>query len=293
MGVTELLRSLLEMRQAVPLSWSPDGRWLLVASNIPGTHQLYVLPGMRRLTSYDEPVTGQFLPDGRVLVEVDEGGNERTQLHVLDEGALVSDARYIHRTPHAAGRLLAYATNRRNGVDFDVVARDLESGGERVFELEGNVGVAAVSPDGRAIVAERVGARSGDNDLLLCDVGTGEVSLLTPHEDAAEFFSPAWTPEGIAWATNDGRDTFAVARGDETLFESEWDVDLAADESGRVLLALENADGYSRLQLLGREEVPLPGHGVVEHPVFSPDGTKLAFSFSSAVEPHDVYVYDL
>jgi len=39
--------------------------------------------------------------------------------------------------------------------------------------------------------------------------------------------------------------------------------------------------------------VPLPGRGVVEHPVFSPDGALLAFSFSSPVEPHDVYLYDL
>ncbi len=39
--------------------------------------------------------------------------------------------------------------------------------------------------------------------------------------------------------------------------------------------------------------MPLPGRGVVEHPVFSPDGSLLAFSFSSPVEPHDVYLYDL
>ena len=39
--------------------------------------------------------------------------------------------------------------------------------------------------------------------------------------------------------------------------------------------------------------MPLPGRGVVEHPVFSPDGALLAFSFSSPVEPHDVYLYDL
>ncbi|HET8528546.1 MAG TPA: LpqB family beta-propeller domain-containing protein [Gaiellaceae bacterium] len=314
--MTDLLRQLLEMRQAVPLSWSPDGSRLLVASNLPGTHQLYEWPSLRQLTSYDEPVTGQFLPDGRVLVEVDEGGNERTQLHVVGEGALVADARFIHRSPHARGRLLAYATNRRNGVDFDVVARDLETGEEQVFELEGNNGVAAVSPDGRSIVVERVGARSGDNDLLLCDLGSGEVSLLTPHEEAAEFLSPVWTPEGWAWATNAGRDTFAVVRGGETLFESEWDVDLAGDESGRLLLALENADGYARLHLVGGNAageagvapgpgvggsaadaaslgVPLPGRGVVEHPVFSPDGARLAFAFSSPVEPHDVYVYDL
>ena len=86
------LRSLLEMRQAVPLSFSHDGTRLLVASNIPGTHQLYVLPArggeLEQLTDHAEPVSGLFLPDGRVLVEIDAGGNERTQLHVLDAGKL-------------------------------------------------------------------------------------------------------------------------------------------------------------------------------------------------------------
>jgi dipeptidyl aminopeptidase/acylaminoacyl peptidase len=287
------LRALLEMRQAVPLSWSPDGRWLLVRSNIPGTHQLYIAPGMRRLTSYDEPVLGQFLPDGHVLVEIDEGGNERTQLHVLDHGPLVSDPRFMHRTPIARGRTLAYATNRRNGVDFDVVAHDLESGAERTFELEGHIYVAAVSPDGRYVVADRTGARAGDNDLLLCDVVTGDVTLLTPHDEPAEFHSPAWTRRGIALATNEGRDTSAVVRDGHVLYESDWDVELVADETGDTLLVVENADGYSRLQILDGDEVPLPGRGVVEHPVFSPDGSQLAFGFSSPVEPHDVFVYDL
>jgi dipeptidyl aminopeptidase/acylaminoacyl peptidase len=287
------LRALLEMRQAVPLSWSPDGGRLLVASSIPGTHQLYEWPGMRQLTDYDEPVSGQFLPDGRVLVEIDEGGNERTQLHILGEGPLVADPRFIHRTPCAVDRVLAYATNRRNGVDFDVVARDLETGEERVFELAGSNSVAGVSRDARYVAVERTGERSGDNDLLLCDLATGEVSLLTPHDAPAEFTSPVWTDTGIAMATNHGRDTFAIVREGETLYESAWDVDLAADDAGRMLLAVENADGYSRLQLVQGKEIPLPGRGVVDHPVFSPDGTKLAFAFSSPVEPNDVYVYDL
>jgi dipeptidyl aminopeptidase/acylaminoacyl peptidase len=39
--------------------------------------------------------------------------------------------------------------------------------------------------------------------------------------------------------------------------------------------------------------VPLPGRGVVEHPVFSPDGSRLAYSFSSPVEPHDIYLFDV
>jgi dipeptidyl aminopeptidase/acylaminoacyl peptidase len=284
------LRALLELRQATPLSFSPDGRELLVASNAPGTTQLFVVPVTggepRQLTDYEDAVTGIFLPDGRVLVEMDAGGNERSQLYVGDE-PLVVDLRYIHGTPHAAGSTLAYATNRRNGVDFDVVARDLESGEERTFVFEGYVGVAAISPDGRRIVAERIGDRSGDNDLYLCDVDAGRVEHLTPHDEPAQFISPVFRDDSLLWATNEGRDTFAVGQ-----IESRWDLDCVGDPSGRSLLVIANEDGYSRLTLEG-VDVPLPGRGVVESPVFSPDGSKLAYGFSSPTQPLDVYVYEL
>jgi hypothetical protein len=49
--MVELL-ALLEMRQAVPLSFSPDGERLLIASNLPGTHQLYELPVRGGTKSY-------------------------------------------------------------------------------------------------------------------------------------------------------------------------------------------------------------------------------------------------
>ncbi len=293
------------MRQAVPLSFSPDGARLLVGSNLEATQQLYALPArggeLEQLTHFAEPVSGAFLPDGRVLVEGDVGGNERTQLYVLDGelAPLVVDTEYIHRTPHAAGNVLAYSTNRRNGVDFDIVARDLETGDERVFELGGNCSVEAVSSDGRWIAVDKVGERSGDNDLYLCNAYTGEVSHLTPHDEPAEFYSPAWLGETLVLTTNDKRDTFAISHDGAFVCESAWDLDCRADAAGRSLLVLANEDGFSRLTLHdpqtfeARDEVPLPGHGVVEHPVFSPDGALLAFSFSSPVEPHDVYLYDL
>src|SRR5258705_6264215 len=105
------LRALLEMRQASPLSFSHDGELLLVGSDEPGTRQLYVVPArgggeLRALTHFDEPVSGQLLPDGRVLLEKDAGGNERTQLYLLDAAAgaqeepLVVDPRLIHASPH-------------------------------------------------------------------------------------------------------------------------------------------------------------------------------------------------
>ncbi len=300
------LRSLLEMRQAVPLSFSDDGAHLLVASNVPGTHQLYALPSrggeLEQLTDFAEPVSGFFLPDGRVLVEIDAGGNERTQLYVLDEGALeelVVDSQFIHRTPHVGGDVLAYSTNRRNGVDFDIVARDLRSGEERVFEIGGNCSVESVSLDGLLVAVERIGDQSGDGDIYICSTATGEFEHVTPHEGAAEYSSVQWLDRRLVLSSNEGRDTFGIAVDGEMVYESDWDLDCLVDAAGRNLLVVANEDGYSRLTLhdpgthILRREVPLPGRGVVEHPVFSPDGSLLAYSFSSPVEPHDVYLYDV
>ncbi|MHB8470433.1 MAG: S9 family peptidase [Gaiellaceae bacterium] len=303
------VRALLEMPQAVPLSFSADGSMLLVGSNAPGSRQLFVVPTAggepRQLTDFAEPVSGQFLPDGRILLERDEGGNERTQLFLLNAapGAepepLVVDPRFMHASPHVRGELLAYATNRRNGTDFDVVAHDLRSGEERAVELGGYCVVAGISPDGRWIAVERLGERAGDGDLYLVEAATGAVTHATPHDEPAEFHSPVWTGEALYYATNDGRDTVAIARDREVVLESAWDLECVADDAGRSLLMVANEDGYSRLRLhdpvtlADRGGVPLPRRGVVDHPIFSPDGSLLAFGFSTPTEPFDVYIYDL
>ena len=312
------LRTLLELRQATPLSFSGDGATLLVDSNLPGTRQLFLAQvrggGLTQLTDLAEPVTGRLLANGRILLEIDEGGNERTQLYLLDAepGAelepLVVDPRFIHRSPHVSrdGALLAYVTNRRNGVDFDVVVRRLDSGEERAFELGGWWETFDISPDGRWAAAARLGARAGDMDLYLLGTETGEVVHATPHEGDAEYGAPAWLPDSSAFfaATSEGRDTLAIGRFElaggtwETVVESRWDLDCLLDDVGRTLLVVENEDGRSRLEVRDartlevREDVRLP-HGVVEEMTFSPDGSLLAVAFSCSTEPHDVYVYDV
>ncbi|HET7568317.1 MAG TPA: prolyl oligopeptidase family serine peptidase, partial [Gaiellaceae bacterium] len=307
------LRALLELRQAWPVAFAPDGESLLVASDLPGTRQLFRLPAwggaLEQLTDLDEPVDGLQLPDGRILLAVDEAGNERTQLHVLGEGPLVVDPRFIHRSPHVSrdGSLLAYVTNRRNGLDFDVVVRRLASGEERAFELGGLWASGEISPDRRWVAAERFGELSGDSDLFLLGVETGEIVHVTPHDGQAEYLPPVWLADssGFLAATNEGRDTFAVARYDlaaarwEVLLESDWDLQCFGDGEGRHLLVEANEDGWSRLELRDprtlelREEIPLPGRGVAEHFAFSPDGSRLAFGFSTTTEPHQVYVHEL
>ncbi|HEY5058488.1 MAG TPA: S9 family peptidase [Gaiellaceae bacterium] len=312
------LRTLLELRQATPLSFFGDGLSLLVGSDLPGTRQLFCADveggGLTQLTDFAEPVRGQALADGRILLEMDEGGNERTQLYLLDAepGAvpepLVVDPRFIHRSPcvDPDGTVVAYVTNRRNGVDFDVVVRKLGAGEERVFERGGWWDTVGVSPNGRWVAALRLGERAGDSDLYLFDAESGEIVHATPHTGEAEYGAPAWLPDSSAFfaATSEGRDTLAIGRYElETgawslVVESDWDLDCVIDRVGRTLLVSANEDGRSTLQLRDartlalREEVALP-HGVVEQPAFSPDGALLAVAFSCPNDPHDVYLYDV
>ncbi|HZT84099.1 MAG TPA: S9 family peptidase [Gaiellaceae bacterium] len=256
---------------------------------------------------------GLLLPDGRVVLEVDEGGNERTQLYLLARRGgpepLVVDPRFNHWTPAVSrdGALLAYATNRGNGRDFEVVVREVESGEERTFDLRGYLAVHGFSPNRRWIVAERLGERAGDSDLFLLDVEGGDVLHATPHEAEAEYVTPSWLPDssGLVAATNAVGDARSLVRYDlgtgewETVLESRWDLECAIDDAGRSLLVVANEDGWSRLELRDpatlelRAEVPLPGRGLVAHPVFSRDGSRLAFAFSSAREPLQTHLYDL
>ena len=141
------LRELLEIRSAVPAD--ADATHALVQANLTGTMQLYRVPlaggELERLTDEAEPVGGQLLPDGRILATMDAGGNERTQLYLLEPGGalepLVVEPEYIHWGAQLSrdGGLLAYACNRRNGVDFDIFLRDLESGEERTLFAPGGL----------------------------------------------------------------------------------------------------------------------------------------------------------
>ncbi len=314
------LRELLEMRTAVPADLTADGSAALVASDLGGTMQLYLQPVGERelvqLTDLPEPVGGFFLPaSGRILLQMDEAGNELEQLYVLDaEPAaalhpLVVEPGYFHRTPSASrdGRLLAYSSNRRDGVDFDVYVRELDSGAERlVFAPGGWCDVAGFSPDGATLAVLVATERSGDNDLHLVDVESGESFSAVPHDDDSEVGPPAWLPEGDAFlfATSVGRDTIAIARyvvaegSWDYVLEAEWDLRCAIDEAGRTLLVDWNADGYTRLELRDprslelRCEVELPGRGVAAAFVFSGDGRRLAYHFSSPLVAGDVWICD-
>lgn len=203
----------LQIRTASPTSWSPDGRHLLISSDLPGTHQVHrldlgdveVLPqpaaSLVRVTSFVEPIGAGYLPADatggtghRLLLATDAGGNERTQLFTTphdpaaplqgpaDLDPLVIDEEHIHRPGGVTrdGRFLAYATNRGDGVAFDTWVRDLATGEERcVYATGGWTGPGGFSPDGRYLAISELTTRAGDNQVRILDLealADGEVA---------------------------------------------------------------------------------------------------------------------
>ncbi len=312
------LKEFLEARVAIPLGFSSRGDRLLVQSNLSGTMQLYERSAatgvLRQLTDEKEPVTGWYVPGSdRVLVQRDDGGNERTQLYLLTGTGglepLVVEPEAMHDVGglSADGRLVSYRTNRRNGVDFDVYVRDLVDGTERcVFDRGGFVVAGGFSPDGSYVAVHQLTERSGDNDVYLVEVVTGDVHHVAPHDDDSFVGEPAWLADGSACyvATDVGRDVPAVARYDlatrswRYVLETGGEPTCLVDRTGAHLLVATNDEGWTRAELFDattlerRAEVSTPGRGVCTAWAFAPDGSSLAYQFSSSRVPGDVWSVD-
>lgn len=331
--MADLLRMLLESTSTLLADVCATGR-VLVRSDRSGSMQLYEVAAagaLRQCTALPEPVGVAVAVAGsrRAVIGVDSGGDERFQLYVLDLDAdgPVSELAALHALTSSpahghhlagvspSGQQVAYLSNRRNGVDFDLWVCDLGSGEHRLVYAEGGYcqPSSGYSPDGRLVAIHRPGPRALDSDLVLVDVTTGAWAVPLPHPDeAAEVGAPAWV-DGTTFYTSStiGRDRAAVVRHDlssgQTVALSgagdEWDASVISSEDGSTLLVVENADGASRMRLFDPGSgaslgpVPTAEPGVVASWVGSPprlsaDGSTVVYWLSTPRRPGDVWAYD-
>jgi dipeptidyl aminopeptidase/acylaminoacyl peptidase len=319
----------LKIRSAWGPSWSPDGRRLSFLTEITGVPQVWEVSGEaegppwpEQLTFYEERVSGaEYSPsDERLLFGMDAGGNERTQLFLLENGEVTD----LTRAPDAIhysggfspdGGRIAYTATRRNGTDFDVYVQGLGEAGageafgepEMVWEVSGYHTVAGWGPDGSFLIVSRHHSNL-NNDLYRLDLSTGEAELLTPHEGDARFYGASPTPDGASLflATDRDGDFMRLARLDlstgearlDYLTSDDWDVEgVELSKGGRYLVASRNVEGYSDLLLFsggGRRmpDLEIP-EGIVGGFEFSPDGRRLAFTLAGPTRNPDVWVLDL
>lgn len=318
------IKDFLEIRIASPSGFSPDASKVLIATNLTGTMQLYrrsrEQDELVQITDFEEPVSGSYLPTSdEILLHMDEGGNERSQIYLMDDAGenlrkVVFEPDFINVVGGVTrdSETIAYRSNQRNGVDFDIYVRDLKTGEERcVFDWGGMCSAAGFSPNGRLVAVARPGeASSMDNDIYLVDLITEEVHHVTPHDDDSSFSGPSWMPDGRSFffSTDHDREFRGIARYDmaETswkyVIEDEWDLGCKVDWPGKRLLVSTNREGSFLLSIRDPQslralaEVPFPVEGVrfgqMVEPMFSRDGRFVAYFFTSSSEPGDAWLYD-
>ncbi|NYD38646.1 alpha/beta fold hydrolase [Actinomycetospora corticicola] len=326
----ELVTRLLSARTWRAFDVAADGR-VLAGDDTSGTVQLVELApdGTRRpLTALPGACSGRYLKGiepRTIVVSHDTDGDERAQLSLLrpeevdaplgtaDLEPLVRDPQFIHSLAEVLddGRVV-YATNRRNGVDFDLVLRQVASGEETVlYDGGGMVGGAAVAPDGSAALMTRPGTPALSSQVLrLSGSGTSEI---TPADEPAIFGGLQWLPDSSAAlvTTNTGRDRTGIARLDPSasfpdnvsylVTDDAHDVSGRLSPDGRLLLVVTDDDGSSRFAIHDAEsgahlrDVVTPGVGVGDFltlPRWSADSQGLALTWTSPTVAADVVLVD-
>jgi dipeptidyl aminopeptidase/acylaminoacyl peptidase len=309
----------LKIRGAWGASWSPDGDRLAFLTEITGVPQVWEVSSEahgpswpEQLTFYEERVSSaEYSPiQNRLLFGMDSGGNERTQLFLLEGGEVTdltraSDAIHYSGGFSPDGERVAYTATRRNGTDFDVFAQELDGEPEAVWEVPGYHTVSDWAPDGSALIVSRHHSNL-NNDLYRLNLVNGKATLLTPHEGDARFSGARVTPDGrsVYLATDRDGDFMRLARLDLSTLEltyltpDDWDVEeVELSGDGRYLLASRNVEGYSNLVLFSGEGRRMPDvrvpEGVVGGFEYAPDSGRLAFTLVGPTRNPDVWVLDL
>jgi dipeptidyl aminopeptidase/acylaminoacyl peptidase len=307
---------------AVGASISPDGRHVAAMSLITGVPQLWIVPtdgGTPRQLTFGNGITGwRWAPDGQSLIySADNDGNEQEGYYRISVDGqrerLVVAARpgafRVMGDVLPDNRRIVFASTERNGLDFDIYVRDLETGEQRmVFEGKYAFYPHSVSPDGRWLVmSQGVGADS--DNLFLVDLERAETKTLSQPKRRANHTRGgfAWLPDasGFYFATNDGREFAALVRHDlktgrRTLVaEAPFDIENVrrCGPGGRYLLWTTNEDGFHRLH--GRDletDKPLAAPALPEgmYAVSCPLGSgAAAIAVDGWATPGDLVVWDL
>jgi dipeptidyl aminopeptidase/acylaminoacyl peptidase len=332
------LNRLLDIRLYQAFDADESGR-VLAGSDDSGSTQLIEISADGStvpLTALPGACAGHYLPGRRtVIVSHDDGGNERHQLSLLrlpreapaglaDLTPLVHDPRYIHSLAAIAGDRICYFTNRRNGIAFDPVIRELPagdetSGSERALVLgDHRFAEAALSPDGRWLaltVSSPVTAASEHVVLVNLAVAPGQEAMraITTQDAPAMNEALAWAPgsDALIFSSNNDREFTAVTRydlatGELTVLVADEEADLTGwlSPDGALLLVERDDDGASVLTLHDAatgahlHDVPMPDAGTIvsvrfPYPHWAPGSRTVALSISSPDFPGDALLLDV
>ena len=191
-AMTERLGRYLNGRNAKFLDWQPDGA-LLVATRFGDVDQVHrvVAPNGRReqLTFYSEPISVAAANTNGFVFLKDKGGDENSQIYYYRNAdrstRLLTDGKSLNGSPVWAhdGKRLAFHSNARDGVSYDIYLVDVDSNAPPRLVIAGKQDTwfpLDWSPDDSKLLLWRY-VSVNEGYLFVADVNTGTV---TPVADA-------------------------------------------------------------------------------------------------------------
>ncbi|OUJ70184.1 hypothetical protein BXP70_25270 [Hymenobacter crusticola] len=318
----ERLSTYQNARSAAFLAWAPQGG-IYISTRFAEAAQVHhvATPGAdrRQLTFFPEPVGGASVsPDTKqqgFVFSKDVGGNENRQNYWFStqtsQYTLLTDGKSQNGSVHWSrrGDRYAYNSTRRNGRDYDLYLAPLGNPKQEkmLVQVQGDWDILDWSPDDQSMLAlEYISAN--ESRLHLVDVATGKAKQLHTSDQKISYGSTFFSEDGKGlYLTSDEGTEFHTLRyydlasGKQTPLTASlnWDVsDLDVAPKGDLLAFAVNADGYSELYLLNTktrkyEAVKNVPRGILGGLTFSPDGQKLAYTYSDARTAGDVYSLDV
>jgi dipeptidyl aminopeptidase/acylaminoacyl peptidase len=327
----------LNIRSATTPTFSPDGRFVAFLTNITGVMQLWQVPieggWPTQLTFSNESVRSAHYSPIRheIVYSMDTGGNERTQLYLLkgvgggtDHGigdGWVSenltnhpDAIHLFGGWSHDGEKIAFAANREKPDRFDVYIQEIKASGGRKPAGEARLlakGPGSYytahgwSPDDKQLLVS-YNESNFNQDLFIVDVTSGRLNHLTPHEEATQYHSPAWSADGKAVycaSTAKGRDLTGLARIDVSSGELAYvetpkhEVEFVhVSPKGRWTTWLTNEDGKAIFHFPDatdkRNGTYQPTPCVIPGMASAQDDGRLALVFDSPRQNPDIFLFD-
>jgi dipeptidyl aminopeptidase/acylaminoacyl peptidase len=319
------LERYLDVRRADVVGWDAQGPGLYVLTRLANVTQLHRVDaplGMRRQITFGSEGVDAFVPSpdpkrgGGILV-ADEGGNEYTQLYLLD-GAhrlrLLTDGKSRNEAPvwTADGSRIAYSSTQRNARDFDLWTFDVtrpDAAPTLAYEASGKWTALDWSPAGDALLALHEISET-KAELAVIQPGKGvvhELAVAPAGKDVA-FADGVFGSggQGVYYLSDHGGEFRALWYRDLKTGQSRrlggelsWDFERIWASPDRKLLALTlNEAGWSKLLIYDteaqrfRENPELPP-GIINRVAFSPDGRRLALTLEGGRAVGDVHVFEL
>jgi dipeptidyl aminopeptidase/acylaminoacyl peptidase len=308
-------------------TWSPDGKEVVLATNLSGRTNLWKVNvsgswPIQLAQSDEAQLSPTYSPDGKWIVyQQDKGGNELYDLYAIPSsgGTPINltntpEVRELSAEFSPDGNSLVFDAKTAKSPNVNVMVMNFRTHAVRALTAESTPNHwwnrVCWSHDGNFVFAVRIKNDFADSDVYRIEVATRKAENLTSHQGEARYAASALSPndDRLLISSNEGVAHSRIGildlstRHTTWITEGEWDAepgDWSSD--GRQFTYSLNQDSRNDIYLVDATTL----HAAKLHNLeglnslnasphaFAPDSKKLLVRHESSRQPADLWVYDL